>query len=676
MYSRKIINLQRSKLERALGFGLREYSPAEIEDFSYRMRKVEWEPGQTEATIRSLPEDCQEYIFNEYHLCKLDFEYWCSRYAKVISDKGTAVAIKPWPSQRELLHRLAMSEEKQWIETGVPEVKIPIILLKSRQVGGTVMSEALIAHLTLFSTNTRSIIASDHPDNSLKLFRVFTTILDKLPGWMKPVLDARVKANNIHFSELESDVIVGSGNQKTTLGQGMTVDAAHLTEVSTWNEENCHAIDADLRPAFASSRKHHSLLIFESTGAGAKGNWFHDQFQAAREGRSQFDHLFVGWFMCPDKWARKADGITFSEETMNMAIRVERESGVVLSKEQMAWWQTEKQDYESRGKLEVFYQEYPSTPQEAFQTGLRSVFTLDTRMRIRDACKAPQAVYEVDLATTSDKRLRNVSVGDWLRSDDPSKAEGKLIIWEQPQRGFLYVVGVDASYGIDGGDPACVQVLRVGNKWLPDEQVAEYWGMISPMDLCTPVELVGKIYTDKIDGMPAKLAIEVNPGAPGGTTQAELLKRGYPNFYRWRSPRVAGGPMDMRVGWETNMSTRNQLVDRGVDAVKKRELIINSPFFVDEMDSFTTTYTQAGSRKVEHAPGYHDDRIFALFIAFYVSHEGDMSFIADERRRMWEMMDAPPEKVQQLQNVMATCAPGQDWDYFMAEWENNLPSFQ
>lgn len=676
MYHRTIINEQRKKLEDAMHHSFREYSHTEVEDFARRMRNIEWSPGDTERTLRTLPEDVQEYVFNEYHLCKIDFEYWCSRYAKVISDKGTAVPIRPWPSQRVLLDKLAEGELRQWKEKGIQEIKLPLILLKSRQVGGTVMAEAIVTHLTLFSTNTRSIIASDHPDNSLKLFRVFTTILDKLPGWMKPVLDARVKANNIHFSELESDVIVGSGNQKTTLGQGMTVDAAHLTEVSTWNEENCHAIDADLRPAFASSRKHHSLLIFESTGAGAKGNWFHDQFQAAREGRSQFDHLFVGWFMCPDKWARSDKGVTFTEESLNMAIRVERETGVVLSREQMAWWQTEKLDYESRNKLEVFYQEYPSTPAEAFQTGLRSVWTLDTRMKIRDRLRKPLGVYEVDLRTTSDKKLKTLDLNSWLRSDDPYKGEGRLIVWEWAKPGFLYILGVDGSYGMDGGDPGCIQVIRVGNKWLPDEQVAEFRCVITAMDLVTPCEVLGKVYADKIDGFPAKLAIEVNPGAPGGTTQAELIKKGYPNFYRWRSPREAGGPMQTRIGWETTQSTRNTLVDRGVDAVRKGELLINSPFFVDEMDSFTTKFTETGTRRVEHAPGYHDDRIFALFIAFYVSHEGDMSYIADERRKMWEMRDAPPEAKREFGDFMASAKPGQNWDTFIDEWENTLPSFR
>jgi hypothetical protein len=46
-------------------------------------------------------------------------------------------------------------------------------------------------------------------------------------------------------------------------------------------------------------------------------------------------------------------------------------------------------------------------------------------------------------------------------------------------------------------------------------------------------------------------------------------------------------------------------------------------------------------RHYEHAPGYHDDRIMALFIALYVAHENDIRILAEDRRRHQERLKNP-----------------------------------
>ena len=200
MYSKVVIEANRGALERKLALELREYSESEILEFSYRLRDIDWEAQPSGSIIPTLEPDIQSYIFNELSLCKIDFEYFCTRYAKITDDRGRLSTIRPWPSQKALLNKLSQMEAKEWDffqshpEIPTFECKLPVVLLKSRQVGGTVISEALAAHLTIFFPHTRTIIGSDHPDNSLKLFRVFTMIVDNLPGWMKPRIDGRIKA--------------------------------------------------------------------------------------------------------------------------------------------------------------------------------------------------------------------------------------------------------------------------------------------------------------------------------------------------------------------------------------------------------------------------------------------------------------------------------------------------
>lgn len=644
---------------------------------AWRMKEIEWTPGQSGDIVLALPEDIQEYILNEIQLSKIDFLYWLRRYAHIVDDKGRNVPIDPWPSQKAVLDVVAEVEKEAWdrFQRVGPDspayrelmAKIAIIILKSRQIGGTAIAEALLAHQVIFFHHTRAVIASDHIDNSLKLFRVFLNIIDSLHGWMRPVENARVKNNNIHFSELDSDVITGAGNQKSTLGQGMTVDCVHLTEVSTWGTENAWAIDADLKPAFSSSRKHHSLFLIESTGAGGKGNWFHDQFEGALSGQSMFKPIFIGWFMCPSKWTIDPEGVTIGEEVKGVLKNILAESGVDCTRGQAAWYQKMRNEYGASGKLDLFIQEFPSSAEEAFSFGAKSAWPIEIRSKVRAGCKLPQSVFKYN---SSALRFEKTDPLEFMRDESKHKTDGALMIWEKALPGYTYVVGVDSSYGIEGGDSSAIEVLRVGNKWFPDEQVAEWHGTLSPADLSVPCWLIGHMYTDKAEGLPALMAIESNPGSPGIVAQTDLMRRGYQNFYVYRRPlKAAGGGWTSDVGWWTTSATRPSLTEDGVSDIAKGNLLINSPYFVREMDSFGPQYNKAGQRKLEHSPGMHDDRIMALFIARYVAHEADTRSIADERRKSHEQRNRPPEKVVQFAEM------GISWEQALELFEEKVASY-
>jgi hypothetical protein len=616
-----------------------------------------WSEGDSASTVASLPEDVQRYVVNELNLCKIDFRYWLRRYCVILdATKRLSPLANLWPGQERLLALLGELEEK---DPSRP-FKGRVIILKARQLGQTAIAEALLAHQVFLQPHTQAVVASDHPDNTLKLWQTILRMYDNLPPWMRPVRDAKPKATNLHLSELDSDIVYGSGNQKTTLGQGMTVDCAHLTEVSTWIPECTIGIDADLIPAFKSSQKHHTFIILESTGAGARGNWFHDQFQAAAKGLNSFSPLFLAWYMRPD-WQQDATGMTISDETLDMAGRVKRETDKWLSREQLAWWQATKQDYESKDLLEVFYQEFPSTVDEAFQTGFRSVFSIRLRAKMRDSVKKPWKVYRWDNST---KTFRLADLESWWLSEDSEKWHNHFVMWEKKRQHFLYTIGVDASHGIEGGDNAAIEVLRVGNRFNPDEQIAEWCGSIDPVDLASVVWRIGHLFN--ADGFPAMVAVEVNPGSPGQVTQVELMRRGYPNFYRWRKPLRADGKVSSEVGWWTTPGTRPYLTEDGVHSIKNGDLLINSIPFIGEMGTFVNIGLERGKKVLAGAPGCHDDRIMALFIALETSHRDDYANLAEERRKIQEQKNRPPEEVIQFQ------AMSEPFEVLMARWEEDV----
>lgn len=661
MFHPLVVEENRKKLEKALGIELPYWGYDEVQKFELALKGKFDEEGKQ---LSALTPKEQHFITSAQLLAKVDFRFFLTRFCRILSDEKKLVPIIPWPSQEKVLKKLEEEEERQ---VGFGAVKIPLVLLKSRQVGGTVIGESLAAHMVFLNANTEGLIASDHQDTSLNLYRVLVRIYDSMPPWFRPKMDGRVKGTHLHFPELDSNVLVGAGNQKTTMGQGMNIDVCHLTELSTW--EFPQQIDEDLMPAFNSSRKHHSLILMESTGAGAKGNWFYEHFMAAWAKKTSFQAIFAAWYLRPNNRLR-SEGFEFLPHTLDMAKRVEQEQGEKLDREQLAFYQFTRRDFEAKGELEKFYQEYPSTVEEAFQTGVKSAFPLELRSRLRDRVKKPVFVGEVNLLTG---KLKKGDVGEYLASEDPLKWKNRLLLWELPKPGKFYVVSVDASHGLDE-DNAAIEVVKVGDRREMDEQVAEWTGNLSPGDLAVVAGVVGRIYRDKAADLDALMAVECNPGSPGITTQLVLQQMGYNNFYMWRRPHAASGGESTIYGWWTTTATRPLLINTLMEYLGKEQVVVNSPELIAEMGSFVKVRKPSGSMHWAAFDGYHDDRLLALGIALYIAHEQDVVNFADERRRMEEKkrkLGESIEKPRQIRDLAASIIPGQSVEGL---WANALDS--
>src|SRR5262245_6285294 len=80
-------------------------------------------------------------------------------------------------------------------------------------------------------------------------------------------------------------------------------------------------------------------------------------------------------------------------------------------------------------------------------------------------------------------------------------------VWEPPRRHGprRYVIGVDTSDALGGGDRSAIEVLRVGTLQEPAEQVAEFiTESIQPGHLAYVVCAIGQWYRDE-DGVEAKV---------------------------------------------------------------------------------------------------------------------------------------------------------------------------
>jgi hypothetical protein len=252
--------------------------------------------------------------------------------------------------------------------------------------------------------------------------------------------------------------------------------------------------------------------------------------------------------------------------------------------------------------------------------------------------------------------LTSYRVGKWgLEVDayEEKDPRGQLLVWEPPLENADYHCGVDPTMGIRGWnrqlrtddeekhDNAAIEVFRRG-LWRdvvtesvgddgkvkrisvptksPDVQVAEWVGPIDPEDLAYICNFVGRMYPGNSEEQQALMAIEVTPG-PGWLTQRILKDQyGYERFFRWLKEGRGLQQFDTGLfGWHSSAHTRRDLWVRSGAHIGRRNAIINSKHFVEEMvackpDNFLALTARAQRSGVS---GLNDDRVVSGLISLW-----------------------------------------------------------
>lgn len=260
----------------------------------------------------------------------------------------------------------------------------------------------------------------------------------------------------------------------------------------------------------------------------------------------------------------------------------------------------------------------------------------------------------------SETTLTTYRVGRWgleVDSYDERDPRGQLLVWEPPLDSSNYIVGCDPTMGILGWnrqlrtdeeekhDNAAIEVFRRG-RWhdvitevkdtdgntrtvrtptkSPDVQVAEWVGPLDAEDLAYVCNFIGRMYPGNSEERQALMAIEIAPG-PGWLTQRVLASQyGYERFPQWL---VEGSNLLQRDtgkrGWYSSAQTRRDLWVRGAGHIKRRNVVLNSRHFVEEMvackpDNFLSLTARATRSGVT---GLNDDRVVAGLIALWFANE-------------------------------------------------------
>lgn len=194
---------------------------------------------------------------------------------------------------------------------------------------------------------------------------------------------------------------------------------------------------------------------------------------------------------------------------------------------------------------------------------------------------------------------------------------GRLLMWDAPERGGVYAIGVDCSEGV-GGDRSVASVIKLGGGREPDRQVAEFASDYHGAAAMAPVvAAIGQFYSDD-EGLEAIVTAEAN--MLGQVLLQDLrLIHGYSNLYIRRSYDKVENVWVDKLGFVTNKQTRPALVARGLHAMQEGQLRPKSEFLLQEMEDFEGDWNLALARA---KAGQHDDRVIAFFLSYWGIHEG------------------------------------------------------
>lgn len=293
---------------------------------------------------------------------RADFEYYAPRNLKIVTKKDeqgrSDIKAFEFNAAQRIIHR---EIEKMRAETGM----VRVIILKGRQQGCSTYVQGRFYHKTTMNGGEKTFILTHQDLATDNLFNMAKRYHDNVPPFVQPHV-GRSNSKEMVFDRLNSSYQVATAGSKGA-GRSATLTNVHGSEVGFWENGEDHLSGLFQAVALAPGTE----IILESTANGIN-NIFYRQWQLAVEGKSDFRAIFVPWFVqseyrraVPDDFELMGDpeGVPEGELT-----EVEYQAAFKLDDKQMYW--RRKKIAELGGGDEGFFmfkQEYPATPDEAFQ---------------------------------------------------------------------------------------------------------------------------------------------------------------------------------------------------------------------------------------------------------------------------------------------------------------------
>lgn len=570
-----------------------------------------------------------EELFNEVYAQFIDirldhdFEYWAYTTVNIIDkNSGDPIPFKLNLPQRKLVNRFEIRRM-----AGKP---IRVIVCKARQWGGSTVTQIYMAWIQIrIKTNWNSVVIAAVEDQSRNIRGMFTALADSYPENMAYDLNGDVikKLKLIPFEGSSKtrkiqgrNCLIGiSSIEKPENTRSFDYAMCHMSEVGLWKGTVTKS-PKDLVQSIRGGIKKGdlSMEVLESTPKGV-GNFFHNEWLAAKSERSNYDAFLMPWHGFADYLSEIPEQeLDAFIDSMDESDWHRWEQGATL--QGIRWYREYMRDNNfDKWRMES---EFPGDDIEAFQSTGSPVFHLRYTKLLRDMCTNPVAKGQLsaDSMMGSKDVLKNIEFV-------PSP-EGRLWIWEFPDNTVRvknrYVVSVDIGGTTDEADWSIVRVID--RYWMKEggnpKAVATWRGHIDQDLLAWIACQIAAWYNN------ALLVIESNslrknekdPGSDHFLTVLDKIAEVYDNIYTRTTPDKVREGAPVLYGWHTNRSTKPLAVNTLKSKVRDQIYEECDIRLCDEMNSFML-HDDGSMGAVK---GMHDDMVMSTAIGLRVSDEMDL----------------------------------------------------
>ena len=504
--------------------------------------------------------------------------------------------------------------------------------LKSRQLGITTIIRALCAFFLGVHRGLTGALVFDTNENKNLARDELVTIIKALPEKLKFPGIAKDNRDGLTLHNASKILFKSAGIKKTkgsgTLGRSAGVALAHLSELCSFdNEEGLISFKESL-----SDINPNRLYIYESTARGP--NMWKRLWETAREDDRHCICVFIGW------WAKESHRILQSDrdwefygtqppstDEQTKIDSVKKQYDFDVTQEQLAWYRRamdpaarDDGDIDAGFEASSFQkQEQPWDEEEAFQiTG--SVFFAGEKLK-------DQSDRWVNRKFTPYMFLGGSEFSDMKVYKAENTRNTELKVWEPPQQGAVYVVGIDPAFGEnEQNDRSAMQIFKCYADGL--DQVAEYaYSLITPKHLAHVASGVMAWYGNE-PLSEVHYILEIN--GPGGAVLQEfkslkfqidngyapLEEQGIKNIFRNVKQYIYSRPDSLIGGgavwhFKTQVGTKVLIMEELRGVVGSGQMRIRSHDLIEEMK----TIARDGDTIEGEGSGEHDDRVVAAALA-------------------------------------------------------------
>lgn len=317
---------------------------------------------------------------NKFLAEKLSSKFWRLNNLYTILDKdGNKIILRLNPSQVKVLTQYKHNRK---------------IILKSRQQGISTLFLAYYLDDCLFKPGFQAGIQSYGQDEAEKLAVRAQLMWEDLSDEIKQIMGLSLEANNSKRMLFSNGSILKIGNFR-----GDTLQALHVSELGKIAKKYPEKARELKTGAFQAVGKNNKITV-ESTAEGKFGLFYNMWIKAYSKAQAkkklnplEFQAIFLSWLEDAD--CNLSTEVEIPQHLIEYFTKIEDKLNIKLSQTQK-WWYASK--YDELG--EEIKQEYPTTPDEAFEQSLEGTVYKKEYDALYNEKRVVPDLYRADLPVT------------------------------------------------------------------------------------------------------------------------------------------------------------------------------------------------------------------------------------------------------------------------------------